>query len=278
MEISKPVELIRGEPVVDGAGVKLNRIIGNRRVNDVDPFVLLDEFRSDDPDDYVAGFPTHPHRGIETITYMIQGVFDHKDSKGNGGSLTPGTVQWMTAGRGILHSEMPGQTDGPLWGYQLWLSLRAKDKMIPPQYQHLSAEMMPWVEWEGGRLKAISGRYGDVEGPARNRVPATYFDVRLNRGVMYEHTVNRNQVKFIYVHTGALSVGPEGDVVDMGEMSIMDERPGIVLEGLEEQNGFLFIAGVPNNERIVRGGPFVMNTEEEIAQAFEDYRSGRLQA
>lgn len=154
----------KGQMVVDGAGVRINRIIGSQKLNYIDPFVLLDEIRSSDPSDYIAGFPTHPHRGIETITYMKHGSFRHRDSRGGGGLLTDGCVQWMTAGRGIQHSEMAEKTDGELWGYQLWLSLPAKDKMVEPRYQHLPPDMIPLVEEDGMKVKVISGTYGGVHG------------------------------------------------------------------------------------------------------------------
>ncbi len=152
-------EIYRGQPVVDGAGVKINRIIGSYNLDYIDPFVLLDEIRSQNPEDYIAGFPTHPHRGIETITYMIKGSFRHEDSRGGGGLLTDGCVQWMTAGRGILHSEMPEKREGELWGYQLWLSLPKKHKMVEPRYQHLSPEDIPVVDRNGISVKIISGVY-----------------------------------------------------------------------------------------------------------------------
>jgi len=277
-QVSDVEEIMRGTHVIDGAGVHLNRIIGSPRIDHIDPFVLLDEFRSDNPNDYLRGFPWHPHRGIETVTYMINGEFEHQDSKGGGGLLTPGTVQWMTAGRGILHQEMPKMEEGLLWGYQLWLTLPRKDKMVPPRYQHLSAEMMPEVKSGGSTVKIISGKYGGNTGPANTWSPISYLDVRLERGAEFKHIVGKSMGKFAYVHTGAIAIDPEGvsKEVESGSLVVLDDDVNVVIKGAAERNGFLFFAGTPLNEPIARGGPFVMNTREEIAQAFEDYQEGKL--
>jgi len=277
-EVSGMKEAVRGLHVIDGAGVHLNRIIGSPRVDYIDPFVLLDEFKSDDPEDYIRGFPWHPHRGIETVTYMIDGKFEHQDSKGGGGLLTSGTVQWMTAGRGILHQEMPKMSEGTLWGYQLWLTLPRKDKMVPPRYQHLSAEMMPEVESGGARVKVISGKFGGTKGPAETWFPISYFDVRLGSGKSFKHSVPGEQEKLLYVHSGALIIDPERIAREVGEgqFVLLGDSPDVIAKGSGEKNGFLFIAGTPLREPIVRGGPFVMNTREEIQKAWEDFQEGRL--
>jgi redox-sensitive bicupin YhaK (pirin superfamily) len=267
-------EVHHGQSVVDGAGVKINRLVGSFDVEDIDPFVLLDEIRSDDPGDYLAGFPTHPHRGIETITYMIRGGFRHRDSRGGGGLLTDGCVQWMTAGKGILHSEMPEQSSGELWGYQLWLSLPKKHKMVEPRYQHLSPADILTVDEGGTSVRVISGSYRGSRGPASNWVRTHYFDVRLADRSRFEFDVDPQMSCFLYTHSGGLKIC--GD--ETGERALVRLERGsrVEVEGASSRDGFLFVAGVPNDEPIVRGGPFVMNTEEEIRQAFADYRSGNL--
>ena len=270
--------IVRGISVIDGAGVRLHRIIGSPRLNQVDPFVLLDEFKSDNPKDYSAGFPDHPHRGIETITYMISGNFRHKDSRGGGGLLSPGCVQWMTAGKGIIHSEMPEMQDGRLWGYQLWLTLAAKDKMIEPRYQHLNPEDIPAVRKEGVTVKLISGSYEGTGGPALTEFPVNYFDVTLDQNGRFQAPAARGHNSFLYVHSGAVSVRLDDQVeqVCSGELALLKQEARISIQGTEKISGFLYFSAAPHNEPIVRGGPFVMNTEEEIRQAFLDYQNGRL--
>lgn len=269
---------VSGIHVIDGAGVHLNRIIGSHALPDVDPFVLLDEFRTDDPDDYIAGFPWHPHRGIETITYMVEGAFRHDDSKGGGGVLSRGECQWMTAGRGIIHQEMPEMEGGHLWGYQLWLNLAARDKFIPPRYQHLGEKDIPSVVRDGVTVKLISGTFEGTSGPAHTSYPIDYFDVRLGGGGRFQHRVMEEQEKSLYVHSGGVVVDPDGGATEVpaGSLVILGPGPDVVVDGGAGGGGFLFLAGVPHREPIARGGPFVMNTPEEIQQAFEDYRSGRL--
>jgi hypothetical protein len=270
--------IVRGLSVIDGAGVRLHRIIGSPRLNHVDPFVLLDEFRSDNPKDYSAGFPDHPHRGIETITYMISGNFRHKDSRGGGGLLAPGCVQWMTAGKGIIHSEMPEMQDGRLWGYQLWLTLAAKDKMIEPRYQHLNPEDIPAVKKNGVTVKLISGSYEGTSGPALTEFPVSYFDVALGKNGQFQVPAAGGQNSFVYVHSGAVSVtlGDQAEQVSSGELALLAEDARVSIQGAEDASGFLYLSAAPHNEPIVRGGPFVMNTEEEIRQAFLDYQTGKL--
>ena len=271
--IKKPVQ---GVQVVDGAGVRINRIIGSRRLDNIDPFFLLDEIKSSDPDDYIAGFPTHPHRGIETITYMRSGSFRHKDSRGGGGLLTDGCVQWMTAGKGILHSEMPEESDGLLWGFQLWLSLPAKQKMVEPRYQHLSPEMIPVAKSKGIEARVISGEYGGARGPAKNHVDAIYLDVSLDKGAEFRIGLDEKMCACIYVHTGSVEAGADDGKVDEKELAQFEQGTEVEVRGVSKKSGFLFLASYPNNEPYARGGPFVMNTEEEIRQAFLDYQSGKL--
>ncbi len=270
--------IVRGISVIDGAGVRLHRIIGSPRLNQVDPFVLLDEFKSDNPKDYIAGFPDHPHRGIETITYMIAGKFSHKDSRGGGGLLAPGCVQWMTAGKGIIHSEMPEMEHGQLWGYQLWLTLPAKDKMIEPRYQHLNPEDIPTVEKNGVTAKLISGSYEGTSGPALTQFPVNYFDVSIGKDSLFEAPRSEQENSFLYVHTGSVAVerDDQSRQVSAGELALLEKEAQASVRGVDDLSGFLFFGAVPHNEPIVRGGPFVMNSEEEIRQAFLDYQSGKL--
>jgi quercetin 2,3-dioxygenase len=280
--INRPVcgirNIYKGQMVTDGAGVRINRIIGSRYLGHIDPFVLLDEIRSSDPEDYIAGFPTHPHRGIETITYMLHGRFRHKDSRGGGGLLTDGCVQWMTAGRGILHSEMPEAVEGEACGYQLWLSLAAKDKMVEPRYQHLSPEMMPVFQKEGLVVRVISGEYQGVKGPAQNWVPAHYFDCEVSKGEAFTFDLDGRMNSFCYVHSGTVRVCSGNNFQEVGSRNLIEFMNGSRVEIGAGKTGtrVLFLSALPNNEPIVRGGPFVMNTEEEIDQAFLDYRNGLL--
>jgi redox-sensitive bicupin YhaK (pirin superfamily) len=266
--------IIRGQSVSDGAGVKLNRLIASAHVDHIDPFFLLDEFRSDDPNDYIAGFPMHPHRGIETITYMIEGSFTHRDSRGGGGILNAGEVQWMTAGKGILHEEMPAMESGHLWGYQLWLNLPKKLKWVEPAYQHLGKEDIPIFEKDGLRVVIISGNYEGLKGPASNYVPADYYDIYLDNGKSFELQLKKNFSSLIYVHSGRIEI--DGQIVEAKNMAELNEDRPLKVKAVNGNAGFLFLSAIPNNEPYYRGGPFVMNTREEIMQAFEDYQKGNL--
>ena len=268
--------LVRGYASRDGAGVNLTRVIGSPALDHVDPFMLLDELRSDDPDDYIAGFPEHPHRGIETITYMIDGGFRHRDSRGGGGLLGPGCVQWMTAGRGIVHSEMPEVAGKSLWGYQLWLSLPAKDKMIEPRYQHMDPKDIPVVESPGLRVTVISGSYRETDGHALTRFPVTYLDARVSADAAFECPVESGESCMLYFHSGDGTLGTARKPVRRGDLVILGKGDTVGLAAGPSGCGFLLLAARPNNEPIARGGPFVMNTPEEIRQAFRDYRDGTL--
>lgn len=273
-EICNIKRMVRGQSATDGAGVKLNRIIATPDIDYIDPFVLLDELRSDNPDDFIAGFPMHPHRGIETITYMIHGNFKHEDSRGGGGLLTSGCVQWMTAGKGILHSEIPEKKDDRIWGYQLWLNLPKKHKMVEPRYQHLSEDTIPHVDKEGVSVRIISGEYDGVKGCASNWVKTHYFDVRLSKGAVFTYEIDPGMNSFCYIHSGEVSICDRN--VQQKYLVEFDNKAHVEITGESEDAGFLFLAGIPNNEPIARGGPFVMNTREEIMQAFEDYQNGAL--
>jgi redox-sensitive bicupin YhaK (pirin superfamily) len=273
----KITQIIKGQPTSDGAGVKLKRIIGTQELNQLDPFLLLDEFKNDNPDDYAAGFPDHPHRGFETVTYMMAGAFTHRDSKGHEGHLTPGSVQWMTAGKGIIHSEMPEQADGLAWGYQLWLNLPARLKMTDPKYQDLSSEKLPIVEKDGTRVKILAGEYGGAKSPGKSFIPFAYFDVQLKPGAAFHHPAPADQNAFIYVIEGKANAGTEGSPVKSNYLGIFGEGDSVQIRPADNQPvHFLFASAQKLNEPVVRGGPFVMNTMGELKQAFYDYQTGNL--
>lgn len=266
---------LRGEPATDGAGVRMTRVIANSQLDHFDPFLLLDEFRSDDPDDYIAGFPDHPHRGFETVTYMLAGAMQHADNQGNDGLLGPGSVQWMTAGRGIVHSEMPRQEDGLMWGFQLWVNLPSGDKMTEPRYQDIPAEDVPEVNVESGaRVKVLAGRFGDAEGPVRDvATDPVYLDVRIPAGVTQDIALPESHNAFVYCFGGTLDIG--ADSLATGDIALLGEGSSVSLSA-GEQASCLVIAGKPLNEPIARYGPFVMNTADEIRQAFADFQGGRF--
>jgi quercetin 2,3-dioxygenase len=259
--------------------VKLKRIIGTQELNQLDPFLLLDEFKNDNPDDYAAGFPDHPHRGFETVTYMMAGSLTHRDSKGHEGHLTPGSVQWMTAGRGIIHSEMPEQADGLAWGYQLWLNLPGKLKMTDPKYQDLASEKLPVVGTDRKRVKILAGEYEGSKSPGKSFIPFTYFDVQLMPGMVFNHPAPLNQNAFIYVIEGNVKAGPEAKPSSLksGCLGVLGEGDSVRFESGENKPAhFLFASAQKLNEPVVRGGPFVMNTMGELKQAFYDYQTGNF--
>lgn len=272
---------LRGQPTSDGAGVRMTRVIGTPRLDHFDPFLLLDEFRSDDPSDYIAGFPNHPHRGFETVTYMLAGRMRHGDNQGNTGLLGPGSVQWMTAGRGIVHSEFPEQEEGLMWGFQLWVNLPAKDKMTAPRYQDIPADRIPEAELAAGvRARVIAGRLGGAEGPVSAvATEPVYYDLSLDPGAACEIEVPAGHNVFVYVYQGAAEVGPAADRqrVERGEIALLSHGASVAIEAAgEDAARLILVGGRPLNEPIARYGPFVMNTPEEIHQAFADYQAGRL--
>jgi len=261
----------------DGAGVRLRRALGGRPELRLDPFLMLDNFSSDNPDDYLAGFPAHPHRGFETVTYIVDGHMKHRDHLGNEGDLQAGGVQWMTAGRGIIHEEMPMQKDGLLRGFQLWLNLPAKDKMQPAHYEDIPAERMPWQPLAGGgQIKLIAGSaQGNQLSADPSRVTAPIIaDVSLAEGVE-ALTLPATHQAALYVFEGELSIG--GQELREMDMAILGEGENLVVETVAAAR-FLLIAGMPLNEPVVQYGPFVMNTQEEVEQAIRDYRDGVLTA
>ena len=268
----------------DGAGVKLRRSIGSSQSLRVDPFLMLDEFFSDDPNDYLAGFPSHPHRGFETVTYMLDGHMRHEDHMGNRGELTSGAVQWMSAGRGIIHSEMPQQERGRMRGFQLWINLPAAEKMKAPQYRDIQPHEIPAVALpNGGLVKVIAGTL-QVEGE-RHAAPIqglstdpTYFDVRLPAGARFTHALPADYNAFVYVYEGSVRVGADAAAKSVGTHSagLLSRGDRVEIGAQGEGARFLLFTGRPLNEPIVQHGPFVMNTVEEIRQAINDYQSGRF--
>jgi quercetin 2,3-dioxygenase len=273
------VQTLRGQPASDGAGVKLTRVIGQPRLPDLDPFLLLDEFGTDKPEDYIAGFPEHPHRGFETVTYMLDGRMRHKDNHGHEGVLEPGAVQWMTAGRGIVHSEMPEQSQGRMRGFQLWMNLPAKDKMSAPNYQEFGGEKLPVVERTGVQVKVIAGTLDGATGPVQQ--PATdpiYMDIRLDAGVDFALPVPAGHSAFVYVYEGGLSVGVsrEAAIINAQELAVLGDGAEVRLQGRAARTRAILVAGRPLREPVARYGPFVMNTREELQQAFADYQAGRF--
>jgi redox-sensitive bicupin YhaK (pirin superfamily) len=267
---------LRGQATSDGAGVRLTRVIGTGQLPALDPFLMLDEFGSDKPGDYIAGFPSHPHRGFETVTYMLDGRMRHKDNHGNEGLLTPGSVQWMTAGRGIVHSEMPEQEEGMMRGFQLWVNLPAKDKMCAPQYQEFAADRIPAVRLGSGvEAKVIAGRIGDVEGPVKQpATDPTYFDLTLDQGAVFEHALPTGHNVFAYVFEGEVESG--GNQAGKGELLVFGKGEAVRFEGKDAKNRLILVAGRPIGEPVARYGPFVMNTQQEIMQAVQDFQSGRF--
>jgi quercetin 2,3-dioxygenase len=274
------MKVVRGRPASDGAGVKLTRVIGTPELPDLDPFLLLDEFRSDDAADYLAGFPNHPHRGFETVTYMLAGRMRHGDNKGSVGLLGPGSVQWMTAGRGIVHSEMPEQEDGLMWGFQLWVNLPARDKMSAPRYQDIAPQAIPEVQFDRGvRVRLIAGRLGEAEGPVKAvATEPVYFDIALPAAAAFSVPLPQEHSAFVYVFEGAMRVGSGGEErrVSRGELAVLSPGDRVELSSGDEMGRLLLVAGRPLQEPIARYGPFVMNTKDEIRQAIEDYTAGRF--
>jgi len=270
---------VSGVPATDGAGVKLTRMIGTPELDMVDPFLMLDRMDSDDPNSYIAGFPDHPHRGFETVTLVQDGLMRHKDSVGNEGVLGPGDVQWMTAGRGIIHSEIPEMLEGRLSGFQLWVNLPSHLKMTAPNYQDIPAKDIPCTELEGGHVRVIAGKYGKNTGPAIPKIKARLLDVVLGDNIPWSITPGIEMQFFICVYEGSIKV------CDSLEQTKIVPAPAIVLfQGvgkieLSARTGgarLLFCEGEPINEPVARMGPFVMNTETELMQAVEDYNSGLL--
>jgi redox-sensitive bicupin YhaK (pirin superfamily) len=271
-------EVVRGTATSDGAGVRLTRIIGGSALPDLDPFLLLDEFGSDSADDYIAGFPDHPHRGFETVTYMLDGRMRHRDNQGNSGLLGPGSIQWMTAGRGIVHSEMPEQEEGLMRGFQLWVNLPASDKMTDPRYQDIAARNIPEVEIDDGvRVRVLSGQFNDVTGPVAGvAVQPLYLDIELPAVASVSPALPENHTAFLYVFEGGLVAGQTQETVRQHELAVLGPGSEVPLTASDEGARAILVAGRPLGEPVARYGPFVMNTPEEIQQAFADFSAGRF--
>jgi len=268
--------LVAGQPTQDGAGVKLTRVLTHTLQQRLDPFLMLDAFGSDTPGDYIAGFPDHPHRGFETITYMIAGRMRHCDSAGHEGLLSDGGVQWMTAGRGVIHSELPEQTDGRMEGFQLWLNLAANDKMQPPAYRDIPAEQIPEWQAEGVRVRVIAGESQGVAGAVqRPRTAPLYLDIHLAAGATLTQPLPAGHRGFVYVYRGAVRLA-SSEVPTQRMAVLAQDGDGVTLAAGPEGARALLIAGAPLNEPIAQYGPFVMNTREQLMQAVEDFRAGRL--
>jgi len=285
METDKVVRAVRSawrsQPTTEGAGVRLKRAFGNAQVSELDPFLLLDAFHSENPDDYRAGFPWHPHRGMETITYVLDGDVEHGDSLGNRGVIAAGDVQWMTAGSGIVHQEMPkGNRRGEMWGFQLWANLPARDKMMAPRYQEVKDAAIPVVKTpEGATVRVISGEVEGVRGPVTEIVTdPEYLDVSLPAGASFSHPVPRGHTVFAYVVDGAahFSGSAEASGRPSGEGTLILYGPGerIVVRADREPARFLLVSGQPLGEPVAWYGPIVMNTQEEIRTAFREYQEG----
>lgn len=269
-------QIIEPQAVVEGAGVRLKRSIGTRTLDYLDPFLLLDHFQSKDPADYQAGFPLHPHRGIETVTYLLTGAVRHRDSVGNSGEIGPGDLQWMTAGRGILHEEMPQVRPEGVAGFQLWVNLPAKHKMIAPRYQNVNANEIPQIEREhGAKIRVIAGEVDGVVGPIGGiAAEPTYLDVSIAAGGSFTLPIPRGHSAFAYVFEGEGTFGPENRTVQGSKLIVWDDGDSVEARGGENGVRFLLVSGKPLNESIARYGPFVMNTQAEIQQTLRELQAG----
>ncbi|WP_127478604.1 pirin family protein [Sulfurivermis fontis] len=269
-------QVIHGQETADGDGVRLTRVIGGPALPLLDPFLLLDDFRSDDPDDYIGGFPPHPHRGFETVTYLLHGRLRHGDNAGHSGVIEHGGVQWMTAGRGIVHSEMPEQEEGLLAGFQLWVNLPAAHKMMAPRYQEFGVTNIPVETRDGGvTVKVVAGTTsGGTTGPVRELItPVSYFDVTLPAGARFAEPVDAERNAFVYVFDGAVRI--DGRRIETYALAQLGAGDAVEIEA-ESDSRLLLVSGAPLREPVARGGPFVMNTEAELRQAYNDYRAGNF--
>ena len=267
------------KPTIEGAGVHLKRVFGHAEVPTFDPFLLLDDFHSDNPKDYLAGFPWHPHRGIETVTYMIHGLVEHGDSLGNKGTIQSGGVQWMTAGSGIIHQEMPKGQNGLMGGLQLWVSLPASHKMMDPRYREIKSENIPVLRAENGvTVKIISGKYNGLAGPAQNLVcEPEYFDISIPPNETFKHSLPQEHTLFAYVLDGAGIFEPHAkNTIAKENLVMFDIGEKVLIPADSNGLRFLLASGNPIGEPVAWYGPIVMNTEEELATAFDEYRSGRF--
>ena len=271
VEVSNVIDPI---PATDGAGVKLKRSIG-MEPSYFDPFLMLDEFGSENKDDYIAGFPPHPHRGIETVTYMLAGEFEHKDSTGGQGRMTAGDVQWMKTGSGIIHSEMPAMKEGKLHGFQLWINMPANQKMSKPEYHYIDSDKMKTHKDNDKFVKVIAGKFNEVEGPiSKHNIEPIYFDVELEKDKDFQFNLPSTHNSFIYLIDGEIKIGSKiHDKIKNSTLILLTKGDLLKVSSLTKAK-FLLISGKPIGEQIARGGPFVMNTKSEVLQAIEDYHKG----
>ena len=281
VSIREVMQTLPGMPTMDGAGVRLMRVIGQPALRHLDPFVMLDRFHSDDPNAYVRGFPDHPHRGFETVTVMLEGRMRHRDSRGNHGLILGGGSQWMTAGRGIVHSEMPEQEHGLMSGFQLWINLPAKEKMRAQEYQDLAPSQLAEgsISSSGSKARVIAGQVDGLHGPVRERVTEPLlFTLTLEDDRPFQYEVGKTHASFVFVSSGVAEVGPENRSTPIreGTLAVLGPGDAIRLRATNERTQLLCASARPIGEPIVQRGPFVMNTEEEIRKAFEDYRNGTL--
>lgn len=274
------IRQILPEPTMEGAGVRLNRLIAGRQIDWLDPFLLLDHFGSDDPADYVAGFPMHPHRGIETVTYLLEGEIDHRDTTGSAGTLRAGGVQWMTAGGGLLHEEMPRKVAGRLEGFQLWVNLPARLKMSKPRYQEFDASQIPTVRrGDGTVIKVVAGETDGVRGAAREiAMQPTYLDVQLAPDARFEQAIPAGHAAFAYLYRGAgelgLGASGAGAKIAAPRLAILSDGESFAAQAGPAGARLLLVSGEPTREKIARYGPFVMNTREELVQAVNELNNG----
>ena len=272
--VRKVADLIEPVYVLEGAGVRLRRSMPTHHLDHLDPFLLFDHFGSDDPHDYLAGFPMHPHRGIETVTYMLSGKVHHADSLGNSGEIRAGDVQWMTAGGGILHEEMPQPVDGRMEGFQLWVNLPAKLKMSAPRYQEVKADQIPVLtSTPGVSVRLVAGKLAQTRGPVTGiAADPVYMDVTLEPGVGFSHTLRSDHSAFIYLFAGNAEVA--GTILQATRLAVLGAGEQLEITAGDGGARFLLVSGSPLAEPIARYGPFVMNTAEEIQQALQDLRNG----
>jgi redox-sensitive bicupin YhaK (pirin superfamily) len=277
MSKRKVIKISQSVPTLEGAGVKLRRAFGFNNTDETDPFLLLDDFRAEDPDDYIKGFPWHPHRGIETITYVLAGDVEHGDSLGNKGDIGTGDVQWMTAGSGIIHQEMPkGDGKGRMWGFQLWANLPASQKMMHPRYRDILSKDIPEVSFEGGvKAKIIAGEVEGVAGPVKDIViEPEYLDVSMPGGSSFTHDLPEGHTAIVYVYDGEGQFGTNSKEASNHALVIFGPGSEVPVSAGVSGVKFLLLCGRPLREPVAWQGPIVMNTEEELQQAFNEYRDG----
>jgi redox-sensitive bicupin YhaK (pirin superfamily) len=268
----KVEKVLERQQVIEGAGVRLKRVLGNEKASILDPFLLLDHFGSDDPEDYIKGFPWHPHRGMETVTYMWTGEVEHGDSIGNSGVIRSGDVQWMTAGSGIIHQEMPRKYNGLMQGFQLWVNLPARKKMVDPKYRGIEKEEIPIVQRNGLKVKVLSGKIDRTVGPVKDlAIDIEYFDVELASGKIFGHATPRNLTVFAYIVSGVIEI--QDKTIPPGFCAVFSEGDFVRI-GSKGEARFLFVTGEPLKEPVAWRGPIVMNTQEELNKAFEELEEG----